>query len=939
MEYKIAKQSSVPMAARFWKVATGLSKRSKLMLLAALLLLGVFLVYTSLAGAGLAKLLDKAGPASLAQTLFKDARLERDVRTAWQRLSNAGQYDFSTTIEQITYPAPKLTNVGESSTRDLYHISGRADVQNHKLLVSLWQNSGSVMNSQDGLEIKIEEGKAWGRTIGAEWQPIDSFSVSSFAPGNDAASFLASARNVRLKEYIALDMSPVEGKTTQFKSAHYTFDMDSNRYATYMRDQMAAELQRAGKLPAGMHLNLSDEYRKMVGSGEVWVGEDGLPLRMTIKMKFPPTKSGERVEAHLSTDFFVQPIGSQQAASLYPLGLLGKAARAITFDTMAWLTTAGSDSSQVIPVVFSMGIVLVFAAGLLLSRRDLKNSYIYRLVACLVILSTLITPLWDGARAQQYSRFNEGQSQKQAAQEQSSARQQEAIEQAFGMDWNPQLSPYAQVDPEIALDDKPVDVGKLMAPVNARNASPLASEPGGGDADSDMDGLTDAYESLYDVTILNPNDADTDDDSLNDGEEVKLGLAPGKQDTDNDRILDIDEVQSWYGYDQYWWTDPTSKDTDKDGVLDGLECPERVAPISSRVCRDTDGDKIPDVFDTDDDGDGVPTVVDVSAYAVDTSVYSQSNPFKMTVSDLASDEIFVTYQLMPSNPEHLTFSMNVLDWPSGDTDAQIMRISETTFKDQLPPDKAAGDPKADKGDMRLIPMLEVKLTGPTLPLQLTDWMTVTVPKAEGSSVDFNGIVRLTAQSGSTLVTLQDAPSGTYPILQAEGSCNDVTAPRDCRPGEGSSATASGVSLGAFAQGDRVLMVLNSAQTEIIGCTVVPAVAHANLTNQVVDGSLLSNYGAFARNDTDDSVLLYAPLSLVYDTAGGSPIAFQSKLPYTNAGGRMNGAHQEVRAVWLLQMLTDVCKPRPEDFTGEWCSTAASAENHWINRPGSGSPDL
>ena len=41
---------------------------------------------------------------------------------------------------------------------------------------------------------------------------------------------------------------------------------------------------------------------------------------------------------------------------------------------------------------------------------------------------------------------------------------------------------------------------------------------------------------------------------------------------------------------------------------------------------------------------------------------------------------------------------------------------------------------------------------------------------------------------------------------------------------------------------------------------------------------------------------------------------------------MNGSHQEVRAVWLLDMITDVCKPRPEGFTGEWCT--ASDPSHW-----------
>ena len=131
--------------------------------------------------------------------------------------------------------------------------------------------------------------------------------------------------------------------------------------------------------------------------------------------------------------------------------------------------------------------------------------------------------------------------------------------------------------------------------------------------------------------------------------------------------------------------------------------------------------RIPDIFDQDDDGDGVPSIVDASAVGYDSQIYSQTNPFKMSVSNLATDDIFLTYQLKPTNPEHLTYSMNVLDWPSGDTDGQIMRISETTFMDQLAPEKRAGDPKADKGDLRLIPMLEIKLTGSTLAIAVNEY--------------------------------------------------------------------------------------------------------------------------------------------------------------------------------------------------------------------------
>ncbi len=94
------------------------------------------------------------------------------------------------------------------------------------------------------------------------------------------------------------------------------------------------------------------------------------------------------------------------------------------------------------------------------------------------------------------------------------------------------------------------------------------------------------------------------------------------------------KLESWYGYDRIGGPIPNSKDTDRDGILDGVECPERVSPKppdpawTPGVCRDTDGDNNPNIFDQDDDHDGVPSMVDASPYAYDNSVYSQTTRSK-----------------------------------------------------------------------------------------------------------------------------------------------------------------------------------------------------------------------------------------------------------------------------------------------------------------------
>lgn len=106
------------------------------------------------------------------------------------------------------------------------------------------------------------------------------------------------------------------------------------------------------------------------------------------------------------------------------------------------------------------------------------------------------------------------------------------------------------------------------------------------DDDTDNDDLTDGEEvNEYET---DPLDADSDDDGLSDGEEINdEDTDPNEEDTDEDGLTDGDEV---YAYD----TNPNREDTDRDGLPDGIEVNEKGTDPNK---FDTDGDGVDDRVD------------------------------------------------------------------------------------------------------------------------------------------------------------------------------------------------------------------------------------------------------------------------------------------------------------------------------------------------------
>jgi len=161
---------------------------------------------------------------------------------------------------------------------------------------------------------------------------------------------------------------------------------------------------------------------------------------------------------------------------------------------------------------------------------------------------------------------------------------------------------------QAASNDQDVDIAEQDSVATETGSSDEVSDP---TSDSDNDGLSNADEDVngnnaVDEGETDPNDPDSDNDGLLDGEEVERGTDPLNPDTDGDEVPDGDEVERG--------TDPLNPDTDGDGLADGVEIRIGTDPLNP----DTDGDGLADGSE-DRDGDGeidacdsTPPLIDVN---------------------------------------------------------------------------------------------------------------------------------------------------------------------------------------------------------------------------------------------------------------------------------------------------------------------------------------
>jgi hypothetical protein len=644
------------------------------------------------------------------------------LQRAWQAAEAIAAYRYHTTIDQTSTPLPTLANVGTGPRQQQIYLEGSVNRAAQSMQMKLWNEDGNVIQGAGALELEVAHGVARGRVDGGEWEEVDDFS-NFFAPGQDPLGFIRAAHNVTQAEERALSLP--DGSTATLR--RYVFDLDGKALARLVRANWEESLRRQGKLPAHVTLELPGHFVNMTGHGELWVNESGLPQRLRMDLSFPPA-NGEESNAVIVTDFSGWEKDNVAAAStaVPSVGaLLSSSLQAVERSLPAWLSVL-------------TGVIL--AAGIVAIRRSRLG---YGVLVGVIIASMLITPI---LQAEQTAAFAADMDSRARAADAAAENQRKLDEQKaalYNTTWDPHADPLASTQTQ----DVPQDRAAQATPALP---TPISVIDDG--TDSDGDGVTDAMEEAHG---LNPAATDSDSDGLSDGVEVyELGTNPTTRDSDFDGLSDGAEVRGFVLGGRNWYLNPMNPESSGDGLIDGVSCTESNGTLT---CLDTDGDNQPNAFDPDDDNDGVPDSVDTSPALVvgDAQNGLANRTFTYAINQLAANKpIYVDFQLRPTNPAHLWYSLSILDWPSGDRAGQVQRVFNTTFYDGLSAQEQASlvdstTSSLRNGDLRLVPLLEITIpfdaTGGNLPklpnaptisasTPITAWLDVAAMQSFGISV-------------------------------------------------------------------------------------------------------------------------------------------------------------------------------------------------------------
>ena len=556
---------------------------------------------------------------------------EDALRDAWEQAQAAGSYRFTADSEQTLIPRPVPGMIGQTDQRVDARISGEVTLPDFARITLRFEGAGldeqPLELIQDGIESYVVRD---GEKVAVD-NPTGLSSTTA-----DYLGYLAAAENVQR-------IAEVDD------AAHFTrysYDINGQRFAEHVRDQM----QAGGQIPAGMSLEPSPLLSDMSGQGELWVDEDGMPVRQIVDLDMPGVTDAYDARVHLVVDFdFSQAVaagaGAAQGSGAGASGLLSP------------LSGVQSPlSKSAIPKIAIFFVSLLLAVALIGYRQHRR---VYAAVAIAITVIMVASPLLQAGNILRFNaRIAHASSPVSVVSEQLSTGDTQ-------LSVNSETPPKADSASLPTLANTSLTIGNQPLAINNAASTPdLYCGKGSTDEDADNDGLSDAAENC-------------------------LGTDPEYEDSDRDLITDTVEIDGFDYGGKHWVSDPFLVDSNADGLSDFAEWPEPigVAPKLDGVDDwDPDGDGVPNLWDADNDGDGVPDSLDLSPFAR----ASYSDTFSLNIQGGGFDGyMYIEFQLQPENMDHLRYSVTALDWPH-DEKGQIQDLDDSLE------------------DIRLTPVIEIK---------------------------------------------------------------------------------------------------------------------------------------------------------------------------------------------------------------------------------------
>jgi len=555
------------------------------------------------------------------------------LRDVWKRVQKADAYRFTARIEMTLIPRATSDMIGQTDQRVTLRLDGEQFAPDHSratLRLADDPAAPALHIEQQGRRVTVTQGdQRLERDL-----PLDPATLTS-----SFLHLLAAATDVRElpPESAALSMTDDASRATQDHPikredvkritphvSRFAFRVDGSRLAQIYAEKVADELRRAAQVP-DLDVTLPAAVAGTVGTGELWVGENGLPLRQVLDLDLPAASDYYAARAHIVIDYTFP----QNAAAT------NSAARARVLPGLPALPAITFPISLTEFFLFLLSVALACA---LIAYRTHRRAY--AIVAISLSIIIVITPVLRSLNIiRAYERIAFAETQQLAVSGQ----------------------PLADSSQQLA-DDEFTSYASRFTSSTSHVASAASSEPdvycGSGDANTD-----------------------TDRDGINDRDENCLGTDPYQADTDYDHIEDkteLDGVEWPQGSGQMWYGNPISTDTNKDGLSDVDEWP---GPDGTAPEWDVDNDGIPNPWDDDNDGDGVPDREDISPYA-----YTRSgDSFRLaTQGHGISGYEYIQIQVRPKDPSHLRYTAAHLDWPQ-DTKGTIKEYDEGTDDVRLVP--------------------------------------------------------------------------------------------------------------------------------------------------------------------------------------------------------------------------------------------------------------